>query len=182
MNCVILQPSYIPWRGYFHQVQKAEVFVFYDDVQYDSRGWRHRNRVKGPQGAQWLTIPVHHRGSQTRGTPICEIPICWDTPWNERHWRTLRQFYGKAPHFSRYAESLEACYLKRPRLLADFTTETTMVIAGLLGIKGTRFLRSSQLAGEGHKTERLLNVLKAVGADHYLSGPSAKEYLDEALL
>jgi hypothetical protein len=66
--------------------------------------------------------------------------------------------------------------------LADFTTETTMVIAGLLGIEGTRFLRSSQFAGEGHKTERLLNVLKAVGADHYISGPSAKEYLDEELL
>ena len=73
MNCVILQPSYIPWRGYFDQIQKADVFVFYDDVQYDHHGWRNRNRIGGPRGGQWLTIPVHHKGTLASQTPVNEI-------------------------------------------------------------------------------------------------------------
>ena len=85
MNCVILQPSYIPWRGFFHQVQKADVFVFYDDVQYDDRGWRNRNRIKTGTRPQWLTIPVLGRGAQVEMTPIHEVPICWDRPWARKH-------------------------------------------------------------------------------------------------
>ena len=61
MNCSIIQPSYIPWRGYFHSIQKADVFVFYDDVQYDKHGWRNRNRIKTADGARWLTVPLEHR-------------------------------------------------------------------------------------------------------------------------
>ena len=70
MNCVILQPSYIPWRGYFHQIKKADLFIFYDDVQYDKHGWRNRNRIKTQQGSQWITIPVYSKGVVEKGIPI----------------------------------------------------------------------------------------------------------------
>src|SRR5258706_11300443 len=99
MNCVILQPSYIPWRGYFHQVHKADVFVFYDCVQYDDRGWRNRNRIKTARGPQWLTIPVHSKGAQTLVIPIKDVGIVWDNPWNKKHWAALQHNYGQAPHF-----------------------------------------------------------------------------------
>lgn len=59
MSAAILQPSYIPWRGFFHLIQKADTFVFYDDVQYDEHGWRNRNQIKTANGLQWLTIPVN---------------------------------------------------------------------------------------------------------------------------
>jgi hypothetical protein len=72
---VILQPSYIPWRGYFHQIQKADVFVFYDDVQYDKHGWRNRNRIKTHQGPIWLTIPVHKKGVTVEHIPINQIEL-----------------------------------------------------------------------------------------------------------
>lgn len=81
MNCAILQPSYIPWRGYFHQIQKADVFVFYDDAQYDKGGWRNRNRIKGQHRAQWLSIPIHCN----LGTNINQVPICWDSDRAKRH-------------------------------------------------------------------------------------------------
>src|SRR5580692_4013853 len=107
MNCAILQPSYLPWRGYFHLIQKADVFVFYDDVQYDKHGWRNRNRVKTPSGVQWLTIPVQSRGCVTEKTPIKDIEIVWDRDWATKHWATLRQAYSKrAPHFARYTDLL----------------------------------------------------------------------------
>ena len=98
MNCVILQPSYIPWRGFFHQVRKADVFIHYDDAQYDKEGWRNRNRVKGPNGAQWLTIPVRSKGNVTNGLPINKVRITEGQDWARKHWETLRQLYGKAPY------------------------------------------------------------------------------------
>src|SRR5437868_14555546 len=121
MNCVILQPSYVPWRGYFHQIQKADVFVFYDDVQYDKHGWRNRNRIKTPTGSQWLTIPVITKGVVENGTPIHQVRMDGNADWASKHWTTLKQHYGKAPHFRRYAPMLEEFYSCRPELLADFT-------------------------------------------------------------
>lgn len=179
MKCVILQPSYIPWRGYFHQVQRADLFVFYDDVQYDRRGWRNRNRIKGPQGSQWLTIPVLNKHARQDETPINEVRINWDRPWNRTHLATLRHSYARSPYFERYLPLLEKFYSRRPELLADFVIDLTTALAVEMGITHTRFLRSSQLPAEGEKTDRLLSILKHVGAAHYLTGPSARDYLEE---
>lgn len=180
MNCVILQPSYIPWRGYFHQIQKADVFIFYDDVQYDTRGWRNRNRIKTAHGARWLTIPVHKHGAQTEHIPINQIEIAWDEsqPWNYDHWQTIQHAYTRAPYFSQYRGMLEGFYAQRPLLLADFTIELTVALARALGIQHTRFIRSSSLRAEGAKTSRLISLLKQVGATHYISGPSARDYIE----
>jgi hypothetical protein len=182
MKCVILQPCYLPWRGYFDQIRKADVFVFYDDVQYDARGWRNRNRVLGPAGPQWITIPVHHHGSQTERRPIHTIEICWDTDWPRKHIRTLECCYGRAPCFDDIWTWLAPFYQRRDRYLADLTIDLTMAVARWMSLESTRFLRSSQVHGEGSGTARLLSILQQVGATHYISGPSARAYLDEALL
>lgn len=178
MNCAILQPSYIPWRGYFHQIQKSDVFVFYDDVQYDKHGWRNRNRIKTANGPRWLTIPVRHKGNVTDHLRICDIPIVWDEDWNTRHLASLRQSYGKAPFFAHYAELLTATLSRRPERLADFTIDFTIALARQLGL-ATRFVRSSELALVGDRTDRLIAILDRVGATHYISGPSARDYLEE---
>lgn len=180
MTCVILQPSYIPWRGYFHQIQRADIFVFYDDVQYDKHGWRNRNRVKTQSGTQWLTIPVSApSGKNLTECPIRDVLISPDQNWQRKHWRTLEMSYSKAPYFSRYAPLLQP-YFERPAVsLVDFIINLTEVLARELGIGKTRFLRSSSLAAKGHKSERLLAILHQIGADHYISGPSAKSYLEE---
>jgi hypothetical protein len=182
VNCVILQPSYIPWRGFFHQVQKADVFVFYDDVQYDDRGWRNRNRIKTASGTQWLTIPVLGRGAQVEMIPLRDVAICWDRPWPRKHWTTIRHAYSRAPFFRRYGGLVEALYARRDERLADFTIEFVLALARELGLAGTRFVRSSALGVGGGRMERLLGILKAVGGRHYISGPSARAYVDDALL
>lgn len=179
MNVCILQPSYIPWRGYFHQIQKSDVFVFYDDIDYDARGWRNRNRVKTRHGVQWLTIPVKSKGRK-RGTPIHEMEIDWETDWIARHWTTLTHAYARAPHFERYAKLLEPCYRGHPELLADFTTETTQILARALG-SDTKFLRSSEMGIGGRQTARLIEILRTLDAHHYITGPSAKGYIEEDL-
>jgi len=181
-TCVILQPSYIPWRGYFDLIRRADVFVFYDDVQYDKHGWRNRNRVKTAQGTKWLTIPVLSRGNVSEGLLLKDARISWTEDWAKKHAATLRQSYGKAPCFQAYAHLIDAFYAKRPELLCDFDIETTLELTRVLGIaEGRRFVRSSELGVVGAKTERLVEIVKKVGCDHYLSGPSAKDYIDDAL-
>ena len=182
MNCVILQPSYIPWRGYFHQIQKADLFIFYDDVQYDKNGWRNRNRIKTRQGAHWLTIPVLTKGTLSEGTLIRDVRIDHSKHWRRTHWLTLQQSYAHAPFFKDYAGLLEPFYQSELPLLADFTIELTIALAGCLGITHTQFMRSSALNVSGVKTERLVQILQRVGAKHYISGPTARDYLEEGKL
>lgn len=178
MNCVILQPSYIPWRGFFDQVRKADLFIFYDDVQYDKRGWRNRNRIQTRQGGQWLTIPVHSKGAQIENIPINEIEIDWRQSWSEQHLRAFQFNYGKAPFFKSYFPWLEEVYSRRLERLADFTIPLTIELAQKLGISHTRFMRASELNACGKKTDRLIEILVKVGATHYISGPSARDYIE----
>jgi hypothetical protein len=179
MNCVILQPSYIPWRGYFHQIAKSDVFVFYDDVQYDKRGWRNRNQIKTPDGPQWLTIPVHSKGAQVNNIPINKIPIAWEHPWVLEHTKAIHHAYRKSPFFENYYPIILEQYQKKPELLSVFTTEMTISIAHLLGLNTQTFVYSSTLNVNGEKTDRLINILQILGATHYITGPTAKYYLEE---
>jgi len=178
MKVVILQPSYIPWRGYFHQIQKADLFVFYDCVQFDKHGWRNRNAIKTPQGSQWLSIPVNTKVCVSEGKVIKDIPIIWDTLWADKHLKSIQQCYAKAPFFQSYSPLLGAIYTRKDSLLADFTCSITELIARELGIDHTKFIRSSEIGAEGSKTERLIGLLKKVGATHYISGPSAQDYIE----
>jgi hypothetical protein len=178
MNVVILQPSYIPWRGYFDQIRRADLFIFYDDVQYDKHGWRNRNQIKTAQGKQWLTIPVHSAGV-TQGVPIDQVKIDWSKPWAKNHLKALTISYNKAPFFKNYLPLLESFYARRDELIADFTIETTIALTRELGNNHTRFMRSSELDGiDGQKTDRLIQILTRVGAKHYISGPSAQDYIE----
>lgn len=182
MNCVILQPSYIPWRGYFHQMRKADVFVFFDDVQYTKKSWRSRNRIKGRERTQWLTIPVHARGSITNRTPIKDIRIDWTTAWNVYHREKLREYYERAPFYGPYSELLDRLYATRAERLADFTIASSIELARALSILDTRFVRSSELDAPGEGTGRVLSILRRVGASHLINGPTARAYTDESLL
>ena len=178
MNVVILQPSYIPWRGYFDQIRRADLFIFYDDVQYDKHGWRNRNQIKTTQGKQWLTIPVNSKGV-TNGIPIKDVRIDWSKPWAKNHLKSLTVVYNKTPYFKEYLPLLESFYERRDEFLADFTIEFSIALARELGINSTRFMRSSEMPHvEGRKTDRVIDVLKRVGATHYICGPSASSYME----
>jgi hypothetical protein len=178
MNVVVLQPSYIPWRGYFDQIRRADLFVFYDDIQYDKHGWRNRNQIKTHQGKQWITIPVHTKGV-TQGVPIKEVRIDWSKPWTKSHQKSITMAYAKAPCFKDYLPLLESIYQRRDEYLADFTIATSITLARELGFTSTRFIRSSELSNlDGQKTDRVLSVLKQVGATHYICGPSASSYME----
>src|SRR5882672_7854264 len=105
MRVVILQPGYLPWLGFFDQFARSDVFVFYDDVQFDRRGWRHRNRIKAPTGAQWLTVPVLKKGRFTQAIRDTRIDTTY--AWPHKHLGSLRACYARAPFFDSYYPALE---------------------------------------------------------------------------
>lgn len=177
-TAVVIQPSFLPWRGYFDMVRRSDVFVFYDDVQYDKHGWRNRNRIKTAHGVRWLTVPVRSKGNTVEHTRINQAEIDWTRDWRHAHLEQLRHAYGKAPHYDRYARCIQALYDAAGSSLAEFTIRTTVEIAGWLGIEHPRFVRSSNYDLHGAKTDRLVDLLQQVGATHYISGPSAAAYIE----
>ena len=169
----ILQSNYIPWKGYFDLIHDVDLFVFYDDNQYTSRDWRNRNKVKTAQGPSWISVPVGH----DRERLICEVEIPEST-WQAKHWRTIEQCYGKCPYFTRYQEYFEHVYLGSIwRNLSELNQSTIRHIAGeFLGLR-TEFADSRSFSPQGHKLDKLLDVVVKSGARSYISGPAAKDYI-----
>ena len=175
---VVLQPGYLPWLGFFDQFRRADIFVYYDDVQYDKHGWRNRNRIKTQQGAQWLTVPVKHAGL---GLPrTLDVTIDGRTPWARKHVASIRQAYARAPFASQYLPSLEDMLERSWERLVDLDIAVADLMCGWLGLS-RRVERSSALGIEGEKSVRLIRLCQHFGARRYLSGNAAQDYLDTAL-
>jgi hypothetical protein len=175
---VVLQPGYLPWLGFFNQMARADVFVYYDDVQYDKHGWRNRNRIKTQSGPQWLTVPVLHHG---RGMPsILEAEIDRRRPWARKHVASLRQAYARAPLAAPYLPELEELLCRPWERLVDLDMALVAVMCRWFGLS-RRIERSSQLGIPGEQSERLVRICQHFGARTYLSGSAARVYLDTAL-
>lgn len=174
MRLAVLQPSYLPWLGYFDQIDRVDVFVYYDDVQYDKNGWRNRNRVKGPNGPAWLTVPVKHSGLGLQR--ICDAEIDGDG-WRQKHLRSIAQFYAKAPYADRYIPGLTELLGRSWDRLVDLDIAVNAAIIGWLGLSA-EIVRSSTLDIAGDRNERLIGISRHFGANHYLSGNAAQSYVD----
>lgn len=179
MRISIIQSCYVPWRGFFDLIGRCDEYVILDHVQYVKRHWHNRNRINTATGPQWLTIPVITTGR--RGQTIDAVKV--EKPWAEQHWRALELAYRRAPFFDAMAPRVRDWYERaaKERLLTEINAIFLREIAALLGL-GTRFVRDTAYPAQGTKTERLLAIIRAAGADTYLSGPSAKAYLDVSLL
>ena len=173
---VILQPSYLPWLGYFAQLQRSDVFVVYDDVQYDKESWRNRNRIKTPAGPQWLTVPVLTSG---RGWPSNrDIQIDNTSAWRTKHVRSIAQNYAKAPHYGDYMPEIAAVFEQPWRFLLDLNMACLNLVTDALGLRRTiRF--ASEIGVDGHRVDRLIGLCKALGADRFYEGAAGRDYIDE---
>lgn len=173
MKAVILQSNYLPWKGYFDLIHEADKFIFYDEVKYTKNDWRNRNRIYSPSGLEWLSIPVSKEAVRLK---ISEVKIP-DTEWQKKHLKTVRYAYQSAPFFRQLESFLVEFYNQRCRgslsALNRFAIET---LSEWLGIK-TQFLNSADFTLRGDRVARLVDLLQQVGADEYLTGPSAKDYL-----
>jgi len=147
MRGVILQPNYIPWRGYFDLIRKADVFIFLDDVQYTHRDWRNRNQIKTQAGPQWLTVPVKHI---ERNQLICNVDIDYSTNWQSKHRNALVTSYSKAPFFSKFEHLMDIMYSEKSNKIADLDIDSIKWISNYLNFK-PQFYRSSDGSFLGNK-------------------------------
>ena len=177
----ILQPSYIPWLGYFDQINRVDTFIFYDDVLYTKNDWRNRNKIKTSQGATWLTIPVDIHNRLTNHLLIKDAPLA-DEDILKKHLKAIELNYKKAPFFKEFFPILTLLFSEQYIFLSDVNISIIKAISDFLGIKKINFLKSSDLdIVNENPTDRLIDICKNLKATHYLTGNSAKNYLDEKL-
>lgn len=174
----ILQSNYIPWKGYFDMIAAVDEFILYDDMQYTRRDWRNRNQIKTQQGAQWLTVPTLVKGKYHQKIRETEIN---GADWAAGHWKSLVQNYTRAPHFAEIASWLEPLYLEETFThISHLNRRFIEAICTYLGIK-TVITNSWDYTLLDGKTERLADLCLQAGCNEYISGPAAKDYVDEKI-
>lgn len=175
----IIQSNYIPWKGYFDFIACCDAFVILDDVQYTKRDWRNRNLIKTSAGLAWLTIPVAVKGKYEQR--INETRVS-EPRWAQDHLQRLRHAYKRAAYFDEvwpFLSDLFESAQAHPQLTQ--VNETLLRgIAAYLGIR-TPIHRSEEFDAVQGKNERLINIARRLDATEYLSGPAAREYIDESL-
>ena len=170
----ILQSNYIPWKGYFDLIAAVDEFILYDDVQFTKNDWRNRNRIKTPKGLEWLSIPVGQ--AIDRRIRDVELP---DPRWQEKHWKTLEANYGRAAHFDEVAAIFRPLYRARHTHLSPLNRELIEAVCRYLGIR-SRISNSWDYALAEGRIDRLVELCAQTGAAEYVTGPSARNYLDES--
>ena len=174
----IHQLHYVPWLRYFEKIARSDTFIVLDNIQFSKNGWQNRNKVKTAGGATLLTAPV----TASLGDTLDRVRLNRVQPWRRKHWNTIRQAYAKAPHFERYASFFDEVYGREWRFLNELNRHMLEYFIAELGI-GSRIEYASDLDVPGTATERLVNLIKAVGGDRYYSGAFALDaYLDASLL
>lgn len=174
-TAVIHQPDFLPHLGFFDRLLHADVLVLLDNAQYvdsTSRSWTHRDKIKTPKGAQWISLSVK---SAPRDTPICEIELSEKVDWRTNHINLLRENYRKSPYFAEIFPEIERLYTYHCNKLADFNRASIELLMRLFDIR-IELVAATGLSPQGKNNGLLVDILKKVGADRYLSGPGARAY------
>ncbi|MHB8634081.1 MAG: WbqC family protein [Thermoplasmatota archaeon] len=166
------QPTYLPWLGFFELMNRADLFVSYDHVQFSKQSWQQRNRVRDENGARTLTVPVQHSGSRR----LCDIRVATG-PWKRKHFATLEASYAASIHGRVVLDALEQVYRQPWERLVDLNHAIIQVGRDLLGVR-TPMRRSSEMTLATDKNEALVDLCQQLGADEYYSPQGAREYIN----
>lgn len=196
MRIGILQPGYLPWLGFFEQMHNSDVFVILDDVQYDKKSWRNRNKIRAKDGWIWLTVPVLTKGAFSQR--IKEVCINNGIPWQRKHLKSLETNYQKATYYKDYIDFFRELYSKEWKYLLDLDMAVIEFVKVQLKLNA-RMVFSSNLAcvedsgrvedpdslcgaaAVGAKNEKIINICKKLGADTLYDGESAESFIDKSL-
>jgi hypothetical protein len=174
---VITQSNYIPWKGYFDAIHLADEFILYDEVQYTKRDWRNRNRIKTSSGPLWLSIPVEVKGKFSQR--ISETKIS-ESDWNMKHLKTIQSNYARASCYKELKDFVENLYVNSNQVfLSEINFWTLSELCRWMGISTVIKHSTDFDLSEDNPTQRLLNICLQTGATHYITGPAAKNYLEE---
>ena len=185
MRVAIMQPTYMPWCGYFALMDQSDKFVLLDNVALSKPSWQHRNRIKTARGELWLSVPVLSKGRQGQLISEAEIDVSRDVL--SAHCKSIEHAYGKAPFFRAYAQPLFNLLAASHRRLIDLNLDLLMWLRGALGID-TPLLCASSIALEKEdvdscntdaRVERVARICQNTGATEFLCPPGAFDYIDK---
>ena len=180
LSCAICQPHYLPWIGYFEMIDRVDVFVFLDDVQFIKREWKNRNKIRKVatgNEAKWLTVPI---AKDSRNFMMKDARISTDWDWVNEHCHSLKAVYRYTEYFDRYFKDIKKILTEfQKTALGDLNVNLLTYFCRQLGII-TKLVKSSDIGVSGKREEKLLNVCKALGADFYLANNATGEYVGES--
>ena len=172
----ICQSNYIPWKGYFDLINSADEFYLLDSVQYTKNDWRNRNMIKTANGLEWITIPVLHTSLSQKISETYAV----DNTWRSKHFKSIKQNYSKSKYLCKYEELLKELYLgSSEKYLSIINHSFINAVCSILEIKTKICLVTEDNTQD--KNQRLIDMCKYAKAQIYLSGPAAKQYIDEEL-
>ena len=170
-----MQPTYLPWSGYFDLINRSDKFVFLDDVQFAKRSWQQRNRIVVNGKELYLTVPVLSKGKMEQR--ICDVVVDDSQNWREKHMKTLELAYKKTPMGRELCDIIFDVLQSEETKISTINQKIIRNICHYLSIK-TEFVNSSDLACDGAKSSKLVNICKKLGAREYLSAAGSHEYIE----
>lgn len=174
-SCAIMQPTYLPWSGYFHLASKVDKFVFLDDVQFERRSWQSRNRILSNGKEHILTLPVQQLPQETL---LRDIQLMPDLNWRKKHLRTIQVAYPTLWRNAPFRDSVVAEFERPHEFLSEFNIALIGIFFNLLEIK-CKTIRSSDLACGGSRSKHLAEICHAIQVDNYYSPVGSRDYLEQ---
>lgn len=175
MNVAMMQPSFMPWQGFFELIYKSDIFIFLDDFQFSVQSWHQRNRLfvnKGQVG--WYSVPVQK--TICFKSPLNETKINESTPWREKMWKRIQQNYSKASYYDEIAPQVQQWLLAKYESLATQNIAFITLVCNLLGIS-REFRLSSQLCSEKQRSHRVVELLQWCGVKCYFCACGSFGYM-----
>ncbi|MBF0542972.1 MAG: WbqC family protein [Candidatus Riflebacteria bacterium] len=174
--CVVMQPTFLPWVGYFDLIDQSDYFVFLDNVQFEKSSWQQRNRILTTKGLEWISLPVKRKFPQL----ICEAKIQMED-FPRKHLRAIECAYSRALFFNDLFPKLESIFNECDGSLCNLNIRVVKMLCGLIGME-SQFVMASELDLPGRRSTLLGNICERLGADIYLSPAGSEGYLIEEML
>ena len=178
-SIAIMQPTFLPWIGYFSLIDCVDEFVFFDHVQFEKRSWQQRNKIRTPNQEMWLSVPISSKGKQSQAIKDAEILYDGKKSPFKKIMGSIEANYKKAPYYKDYGEELNVFFQGQPKFISDLNQDVIRWMCGKLAV-ATPIVRSSDLDVIGTKADLLVDVCQARKAMRYVSTPGSKVYLDES--
>lgn len=176
MKIAIMQPTFMPWIGYFGMMEIVDTMVILDDVQFDKRSWQQRNKIKTESGARWITIPVKSKGLFTQ--LISEVEIDNEIKKQRKIISTIQNNYSNTKYFKNYSDKIFDIIENQNNRLLNLNLSLIQLFTTLLEIN-TNIILSSEIESYGKKENKLLSICQNLDAKLYLAPPGSKKYLKE---
>jgi hypothetical protein len=175
MNVGMMQPTFLPWLGFFELIHKTDVFIFLDDFQFSVQSYHQRNRLFiNQEQIGWYTVPINK--SSSFQMPLNKTKISEDMHWRIKLWKRIQQNYTKAKYFNHYEETLKNWFLSPFQDLAEQNVAFIKIVCGILKLEKA-FLKSSEHPSRKQRSERVLELLAWTKANRYYCARGSFDYM-----